>query len=136
MGSATNDTTRELGGALGVAVLGSLLTERYASQVADAVGGLPAQARQVAESSLGGVHGLVAQGIVPADSSLVTTAKEAFVSGQSLAAIVGAVVVVIAALMVRRFLPADRGSTAVTGGPPSTGGSDAGEPATAPIAGD
>ena len=35
MGSATNDTTRELGGALGVAVLGSLLASQYTSGVSD-----------------------------------------------------------------------------------------------------
>ncbi len=108
MGSATNDTTRELGGALGVAVLGSLLSERYASQMAGAVAGLPAGAREIAEASLGGVHGLVAQGLLPADSPVMAVAKEAFVSGLSLAATVGAVVVVLAAFAVRRFLPSDR----------------------------
>ena len=36
IGSAMNDTTRELGGALGVAVLGSLVTSQYTSGVADA----------------------------------------------------------------------------------------------------
>ena len=39
MGSATNDTTRELGGALGVAVLGSLVTGQFANGVA--AGGRP-----------------------------------------------------------------------------------------------
>ena len=43
MGSATNDTTRELGGALGVAVLGSLLAGQYTSGVAAAVAELPAR---------------------------------------------------------------------------------------------
>ena len=37
IGSAMNDTTRELGGALGVAVLGSLVTSQYTSGLADAV---------------------------------------------------------------------------------------------------
>ena len=40
VGSAMNDTTRELGGALGVAVLGSLVTSTYASSLGDAVSGL------------------------------------------------------------------------------------------------
>ena len=54
MGSAMNDTTRELGASLGVAVFGSLLASRYAHQLADHVAGLPAQAREAAEGSLGG----------------------------------------------------------------------------------
>ena len=58
MGSATNDTTRELGGALGVAVLGSLLTGQFANGVAPAVEGLPAAVREEAEGGLGGVIGL------------------------------------------------------------------------------
>jgi EmrB/QacA subfamily drug resistance transporter len=115
MGSATNDTTRELGGALGVAVLGSLLTGRYTSGVADAVTGLPDQVREIAEGSLGGVHGLIAQGALPSDTPLLGVAKDSFVSGLTLAASVGAVVVVAAAFAVRRYLPADRHNPAVTG---------------------
>ena len=78
MGSATNDTTRELGGALGVAVLGSLLAGQYASGVAGAVGGLPPQAQEVAEASIGGVIGLVENGIVTgaAAQSLLDAARE------------------------------------------------------------
>ena len=58
MGSATNDTTRELGGALGVAVLGSLLASQYTAGMSDAVAGLPAELQDVAESSIGGALGL------------------------------------------------------------------------------
>ena len=115
MGSATNDTTRELGGALGVAVLGSLLTGRYGSGMADAVAGLPAEIQDVAEGSLGGVHGLIAQGALPADSPVLDVAKDSFVSGLTLAAIVGAVVVLLAAVAVKKFLPSDRANAQVTG---------------------
>ncbi len=108
MGSATNDTTRELGGALGVAVLGSLLAGRYGSGMADAVAGLPAQIRGIAEGSLGGVHGLIAQGALPENSPVLDQAKESFVDGLSLAATVAAGVVALAALAVKRFLPSDR----------------------------
>ncbi len=108
MGSATNDTTRELGGALGVAVLGSLLAGQYGSGMADAVAGLPARIRGIAEGSLGGVHGLIAQGALPEDSPVLGQAKDAFVDGLSLAAIVAAVIVALAALAVKRFLPSDR----------------------------
>ena len=45
VGSAMNDTTRELGGALGVAVLGSLVHHPLRLRLAPAVAGLPEQAR-------------------------------------------------------------------------------------------
>ena len=75
MGSATNDTTRELGGALGVAVLGSLLTSQYSSAMSSVLGQIPEQAREVAEGSLGGLHGLIARGVLPADTPLLEVAK-------------------------------------------------------------
>jgi EmrB/QacA subfamily drug resistance transporter len=63
VGSAVNDTTRELGGALGVAVLGSLVASHFRSSISDAVSGLPAKAtHSLAEalqhaSAVGGVRG-------------------------------------------------------------------------------
>ncbi len=53
-GSAVNDTTREIGGTLGVAVLGSVLTSVYASGVADRLTemGVPAPVREIAEQSV------------------------------------------------------------------------------------
>jgi Na+/melibiose symporter-like transporter len=114
MGSATNDTTRELGGALGVAVLGSLLTGQFANGVAAAVSQLPADVRSEAEGGLGGLIGLNAQGLVP--DSAVEAGRHAFVDGLGLATTVSAVVVIIAAVIVFRFLPADRDSLEVSGG--------------------
>ena len=61
-----------------------------------------------AEGSLGGVHGLIAQGALPENSPVLDQAKESFVDGLSLAATVAAVVVALAALAVKRFLPSDR----------------------------
>jgi EmrB/QacA subfamily drug resistance transporter len=115
MGSATNDTTRELGGALGVAVLGSLLTSQYSSGVADAVADLPDDIRDIAKGSLGGVRGLISRGLLPADSPLVATAKRAFVDGFNTAALVASVVALCAAIAVKRFLPSDQLNTDVAG---------------------
>jgi hypothetical protein len=117
MGSATNDTTRELGGALGVAVLGSLLTGKFAAGVGPVVASLPEAARHEAEGGLGGVFGLVARGLVPdgLTERLVATAKQAFVDGLALATAVSAVVVLIAAALVYKFLPSDRNSMEVAG---------------------
>ena len=61
MGSATNDTTRELGGALGVAVLGSSLASQYTSGMADAVAGLPRRGAGGRRGQHRRRHGLVEQ---------------------------------------------------------------------------
>ena len=127
MGSATNDTTRELGGALGVAVLGSLLTSQYSSGMSSVLAQIPEQAREVAEGSLGGMHGLIARGVLPADTPLLDVAKGAFVDGLTVAATVGAVVVALAAIAVKHFLPDDRLDPMITG--------DDREPESQPVAG-
>lgn len=110
MGSATNDTTRELGGALGVAVLGSLITSKYTSGVTPAVAGLANDVRTQATESLGGVFGVVSRNLIPQDEAgrLVATARQAFVDGLSLASVVSAVVVAISAVAVYKLLPSDR----------------------------
>jgi EmrB/QacA subfamily drug resistance transporter len=117
IGSAMNDTTRELGGALGVAVLGSLVTSQYTSGVSGAAARFPAQAQDVAEASIGGVRGLIDAGVVPAElaDGLLTTAKNAFVDGLGVAAATAAVIVAIVAIAVRRLLPSDRSNPAITG---------------------
>jgi len=67
VGSAVNDTTRELGGALGVAVLGSLVSSHFRSTMQGAVSGLPAKAThsladalQAAAAAGGGRGGVIA----------------------------------------------------------------------------
>ena len=105
VGSAMNDTTRELGGALGVAVLGSVVTSTYAGRLSGALEGLPDQARAVAESGLTGAF-FVADEMGAGGETLVAAAKQAFVDGLSLAAIIGGIVVALVAVLVRRGLPA------------------------------
>jgi EmrB/QacA subfamily drug resistance transporter len=104
VGSAMNDTTRELGGALGVAVLGSLVTSTYSSSLSDAVSGLSGPERAAAESGLVGAFG-VAQRLGAEGGALVDAAKQAFVDGIGVAALTGAAVVAIAAVISYRLLP-------------------------------
>lgn len=117
IGSAMNDTTRELGGALGVAVLGSIVTSQYAAGVGSAVAGASEQVRNVATSSIAGVENLIAQGAVPADriDALRAVAGQSFVDGVGAAAMVGAVLVLGAACAVRFLLPSDRDNPDVIG---------------------
>jgi Na+/melibiose symporter-like transporter len=98
VGSAINDTTRVAGGALGVAVLGSLEASGYRGDMESAVAALPAQAREVAQDSLAGALAL-------GDDRLVVAAQDAFVSGMQTAAMVAAAVALAGALIAAVFLP-------------------------------
>jgi EmrB/QacA subfamily drug resistance transporter len=105
VGSAMNDTTRELGGALGVAVLGSLVVSRFDSHIGGVLAALPANLHEKASESLAGA--LQAIGAVggPDAPALINQAKDAFVSGLHLAKLVAAIVLVVAAGFVYRNLP-------------------------------
>ena len=106
-GSAANDSTREIGAALGVAVMGSLAASGYGRAVADALpAGLAASARDAAESSLAGAIAVAEKLPAALGGDVVNIASEAFVDGLHLAVTIGAVLAWIAALLVLRFLPA------------------------------
>jgi EmrB/QacA subfamily drug resistance transporter len=105
VGSAVNDTTRELGGALGVAIVGSIMSSLYASRLSDALpGGVPAPVAAAARDSLGAA--------VQAGAAVADPAREAFVRAMSQASIVVAVVAALGALVAWRHLPAGRPATA------------------------
>lgn len=108
VGSAMNDTTRELGGALGVAVLGSVVTSQYAAGIGSALGSLSESSRGLADSGLSGAL-RVAQEIGGAQGdALAATARQAFVDGLGVAAIVGSLIVFVAAASARFLLPHDK----------------------------
>jgi EmrB/QacA subfamily drug resistance transporter len=111
VGSAVNDATRTTGGALGVAVLGSLLSSGYRADMDAAVTGLPGSAAAAAQDSLGGgLH--VAAGLGgPAGERLASAAQTAFVSGMHTALIAGAVVALAGAIVAARWLPARAAET-------------------------
>ena len=105
MGSATNDTTRELGGSLGVAVLGSIIASNFAAGLAPALGGLNDAQRASAESSLGGAF-VVAQQIGGAQgAALLEAAQNAWMSGLTLAMFIGAAIVAVAAVITFVAMP-------------------------------
>jgi EmrB/QacA subfamily drug resistance transporter len=105
VGSAVNDTTRELGGALGVAVLGSLVASSYQSSLSAATRGLPADAAGAAASSLGGALAVASRLGGAAGGALADAAKAAFAHAMGTALLVGAVVAFLAAAAELRWLP-------------------------------
>ena len=106
IGSAMNDTTRELGGALGVAVLGSLVTTMFTSSLDPQLEALPAAAREDAHSGLTGAL-QVARNLGDTGPALADAARDAFVDGLTVAALTAAVVIAVTALCARRLLPRD-----------------------------
>ncbi|MCX6522699.1 MAG: MFS transporter [Actinobacteria bacterium] len=106
VGSAMNDTTRELGGALGVAVLGSLVASRYGTRLEPALAILPVDLRERASESLAGALQTASSVDGEIGASVNRIAREAYVSGLHLAAIVAGCVVLLASGIVYRKLPA------------------------------
>ena len=105
VGSAMNDTTRMVGGALGVAVIGSVLSSSYGEAITPAVSNLPPPAASAASDSVGGALS-VAGRIGPQASELVLAARSAFVESMGDAVLVAAGVAMLGAMVALFFLPA------------------------------
>lgn len=125
VGSAMNDTTRQVGGALGVAVLGSLLSSAYrgAMDGAQATQALPGPMRDLVRDSLAKATAVSAQIGGAPGGALLKAAQEAFVDAMGRSALVAAGVAVLGAVVALAFLPAHSAETAETSEatPPQTG---------------
>jgi EmrB/QacA subfamily drug resistance transporter len=129
VGSAMNDTTRQVGGALGVAVMGSVAAAAYRGEAEDrlAAAGVTGRALASARENLGAaLHTAGGAGGTAAD--LVTEAgRAAFITGLRWASLVAIGVALVGAATAWRLLPA--GTTAAAPAPSPTRGP---EPADAP----
>ena len=110
VGSAVNDTTRQVGGALGVAVIGSVLASTYGGKVDDFLTGLgaPDAAVEAATSSLGGAAQVAADPRVPSEvgAQLMDIANQGFVDAMHRGVLVAALATALGAVMAFLFLPA------------------------------
>ena len=106
VGSAMNDVTQMLAGALSIAVVGSVMYAIYAARLGDAVTSLPAEAGEVARDSIGAAVQLAAA--LPQDDApaLSIAAKSAFTDALGLAVLIGAGFSLVGVLIVARFMPA------------------------------
>jgi EmrB/QacA subfamily drug resistance transporter len=111
VGSAVNDTTRELGGALGIAVLGSLFASHYAARLRPDVDDLPDGISAAAVDSVAGAAEIAAEIGGTAGDALSDSATQAFVDGLQLAATVGAGTALAGAVIAAVWLPARAGDT-------------------------
>lgn len=105
VGSAAAETALQLGGALGVAVMGSVLSSGYGGEIDDVAGTLPAEAAAAVEDSIGGALGVAAQLGGAQAGRLAEAARDAFVTGQSLAMLAAAGVSLLGALLAAWLLP-------------------------------
>jgi hypothetical protein len=116
VGGGVNDTALELGGALGIAVLGSLLGTAYRDELTDLVGNqLPAPAMEIAKDSVGGglaVAERFAQdpNVGPQQAQAVVDAvHQAFAHGVANTSLVGGITMAAATLIIFAVLPGRRG---------------------------
>ena len=115
--SAANTTAIQLGGALGVAVVGSLLDTRYQDQMTSALAGqhLPHAVMTTVGNSLGGALAVAARAGGNAGALLAHLARTAFVNGMDLGLLTGSVVAIAGCLLVLAWLPARPGAAPAPG---------------------
>jgi len=111
VGSAMNDTTRQVGGSVGVAVLGSILSSRYGPHLAaELAGKAPVPIITIARDSVGRAVGVVSDPAHPVPAGLrtevINAAHQSFIGGLHLASVVAAVIVLVAVVGVLKWLPA------------------------------
>jgi EmrB/QacA subfamily drug resistance transporter len=104
-GSATNDASRELGAALGVAVMGSLAASKYTAVVDPITTDLPARLREAARGSIAGAVRTADALPGPVGDALRAAADHAFVNGIHLAVTVGGLLAFSAAVIIYRYFP-------------------------------
>jgi EmrB/QacA subfamily drug resistance transporter len=106
VGSAMNDLFRQLGGALGIAVIGSIINTLYRDRMADVVTALPPPAAEAAQDSVGAAVAIAGQVAGPAGAALASAAGASFSDALGIAALVAAAVAVATAVFVARAMPA------------------------------
>jgi EmrB/QacA subfamily drug resistance transporter len=111
IGSAMNDTTRQLGGALGVAVLGTIMNNAYQKGISGlhtVLPQLPETAYEAISSSIQAAHIVANNPAVPesAREVIISTANDAFILGMNEAMLVGSLIMAAAAVFALLFLPA------------------------------
>jgi Na+/melibiose symporter-like transporter len=118
VGSAMNDTTRQLGGAVGVAVIGSVVASRFTGSISAGLSGVPANLVDEAKRGIGSAVAVArTEEAAPFADQILDAARSSFVSAMHSGMAVTALVVVVAAVGVLIWLPAH--ATEAIGVPPA-----------------
>jgi EmrB/QacA subfamily drug resistance transporter len=104
--SATNTVARMISGALGVAVIGSLVSSLYSSDVEGSLSALPPEAQARVEESVGAASAIAGQLPAAAASDLLATTGDAYTQAMGVGFLVAAALAAATAVVVVRFLPA------------------------------
>jgi EmrB/QacA subfamily drug resistance transporter len=121
--SAMNTVSRMVSGALGVAVIGSLVNSLYGDDLESRLAAVPAPARDAAAESIGAAHAIAAQLPPRAGSTLMADAADAFVSAMGAGLLLAAALSLATAVVVARVLrrrPADEAARARAQAPSAT----------------
>jgi EmrB/QacA subfamily drug resistance transporter len=109
-GTALTRTLQNVGGSLGVAVMGSILNTVYRAEVTGHAAGLPSRAREAADGSVAGAA-VVAQHLpAPAGALLMRAADNAYAAGMGEVLLVSAALMAGGALVIAIFMPSTRRS--------------------------
>ena len=114
--SAVNDTARELGSALGIAILGSVLNQQYRDGMSGAVHGLPPAVADGAQGSIAFTQSPEVGQFGSAGQHLVSAAQHAYVDGIGTALLIAAAIVAVTAVAVAVLAPAPSRSRAAADG--------------------
>lgn len=108
VGSAVNDTTRELGGTIGVAIVGSVFSSVYVSELdkGEVLNSIPEAAREATQESVAAA-GSVAPQLGELAPAYLNEVNEAFLSAMSIACLTVAGVAFAGALVAMKFLPSE-----------------------------
>jgi multisubunit Na+/H+ antiporter MnhC subunit len=111
VGSATSDTAMQVGGAIGVGVLGTVLNLRYRHLMAPVIARahVSVAVQKVLDGSLGGALAVARLAPSKLGIELASWARRSFVSGMDEALLIATAVVGVAALVIMLSLP-NRGS--------------------------
>jgi MFS family permease len=112
-GSALTNTARQVAGALGVAVLGSILAQAYRGQLSPHLTALPAQARGAATGSITATQAVAAKlgAGSPAGRDLAAFADTAFVHAMHITTLISAAITLLGVLVVVIWMPGHAGRT-------------------------
>lgn len=105
-----NDTTRELGGAMGVAIFGTIMNNIYTDkvgQLSQQLSAMPQSMLEAVSDSIQAAHIVAGNPQVPdfARQLILDTANAAFVDGMTSAMLIGAIVMAVSSGLVLLLLP-------------------------------
>jgi EmrB/QacA subfamily drug resistance transporter len=120
VGSAVNDISREVGGVLGVAVVGSVFVSLYTPQLVENFAKIPGfvdalnksnpEAYQMAQDSVGAAFSIAQQSPAAVRPEVLNAVSDSFVQGFQTASLVGAGMAIVGALFALKYLPARPGA--------------------------